>query len=134
MSETKPKTEKGSEEGGTGRFCRHQDRSSNFIRKKEKTSRRCEDIKNDVFDLVLQGQNKLFADALKAFYFIYGIKYQKKGSNVQYTINNIYKPTLSAPSEASFEASKSLLTMVQKGILNDKTKKSLIERKCCKII
>ena len=55
MSETKPKIEKGAYYGGTGRFHRCQAKLSNVIRKKEKPVRRCKYIKNDVFDLVLQG-------------------------------------------------------------------------------
>ena len=75
MSKTKPKTEKGSEERVTGRLCRHQSKSSNFISKKQNPVGRCKDIKNDIFDHVLQGHIKLFANSLKYFYYICGIKF-----------------------------------------------------------
>ena len=68
MSETKPEIEKVSEYGVTGRFCHREYKSSNFIHKKEKPVRRCKDIKNDVFDLVPQGQTNIFDNSLKYFY------------------------------------------------------------------
>ena len=74
MSKTNPKTNKGSEDRGTGQFCRRQAKSSKFICKKVKSVGRCKDIKNDVFDLVPQGQTKLFTNSLKYFYYICGIK------------------------------------------------------------
>ena len=55
MRKMKPKNKKGSEYGGTGEFCNRQAKSRNFICKKEKSIRRCKDIKNYVFDLVPQG-------------------------------------------------------------------------------
>ena len=55
MSELKPKIEKGSEDGGEGRFRHRQAKSRNFIRKKENHVGRCEDIKNGIVDLVPQG-------------------------------------------------------------------------------
>ena len=97
MCKTKPKIEKGLEDRGTGRFYRHQSKSSNFMRKKEKSVGRCEDIRNDVFDLVLQGQTELFSNSLKDFYCKYEINLQKNGSGMQYTVRNLSKPTLAAP-------------------------------------
>ena len=55
MREMKLNIEKGSEDGGKRQLHRHQAKSRNFIHKKEKTVGRCEDIKNDIFDLVPQG-------------------------------------------------------------------------------
>ena len=54
MSKTKPKTEKGSEDGETGRLRRRQSKSSRFIFKKKNPVRRFKDIKNDIFGLVPQ--------------------------------------------------------------------------------
>ena len=51
MSETKPKIDKGSEDGVTGKFCRRQSKSSNFICKKENLVGRWKDIKNELFEL-----------------------------------------------------------------------------------
>ena len=70
-----PKTEKGSENRGTGRFIYRQAKSSNFIYKKVKPVGRCKDIKNGIFDLVPQGQTKLFAKLIKYFYYICEIKF-----------------------------------------------------------
>ena len=75
MNKMNPKTEKGSENRVTGRFRYRQSKSSNFIYKKENPVGRCEDIKNDIFDLVPQGQTKLFAKSLKYFYYICGINF-----------------------------------------------------------
>ena len=52
---------------------------------------------NDIFDLVTFGQTELFANYLKDFYYICGIKLQKNGRNIQYAVNKLSKPTLSAP-------------------------------------
>ena len=89
MSETKPKTEKTSEDGGRGQFCRRQDKSSNFICKKENPVGRYKYIKNDVFDVVSQEHTELFSNSIKAFYYICGIKFQKNGSGMEYVVNNI---------------------------------------------
>ena len=97
MRKMKPKIKKGSEEGVTGRFRRRQSNPINFIRRKEKPPWKCEDTKNNVFDLVPQGQAKLFTNSLKDLYYICGIKFQKNGSDLQYTVNNILMPTLSEP-------------------------------------
>ena len=119
----KPNIEKVSEEGGTGQFCRRQDKSGNFICKKENPVGICEDIKNDVFDLVPQGQTELFSNHLKDFNYTCGIKFQKNGSGVQYAVKNRSKLTISAPTEPSSEAVKTARTMSQKGILDSKIKK-----------
>ena len=50
---------------------------------------RCKYTKNDVFDLVTQGQTELFSNLLKDFYYICGIKFQKNGSDVKYAVKNI---------------------------------------------
>ena len=123
MGKTNPNTEKVSEDGVTGRFCPRQSKLSKFIHKKENPVRRCEDINNDVFGLVLQGKTELFANFLKDLYYICVINFQKNGSGVQYTINNLPNPTLSAPTDPAFEAVKTALTMVQKGILDAKIRK-----------
>ena len=60
MIETKPNIEKGLEDGGKGLFIRHQSKFRNFIHKKEKSVRICEDIKYDTFGLVPQGQTELY--------------------------------------------------------------------------
>ena len=109
MSESKPKFENGSEGGETRRIRFHQAISSNFICKKEKPVRRCEDIKNDVFNLVPHGQTNFFANFLKAFYYICGINFQKNASG---SVKNLSKPTVSAPTERSFERGKTAITMV----------------------
>ena len=62
MIKIKLKIEKGSEERITGRFCHNQDKLRKFILKKEKSVGRCEDIKNDIFDLVPQGQTELYTN------------------------------------------------------------------------
>ena len=123
MSEIKPNIEKGPEDGRTGGFRRCQAKSSNFTRKKEKPVKIVEDNNNYVFEFVPQGQTELFANSLKYFYYIYGIKFQKNGSNVQYYVKNLSKPTLSAPKDPAFKEGKLALTMAQKGILDDKIKK-----------
>ena len=79
----KPNIEKVSEKGGTGKFCRRQDKSGNFICKKENPVGRYKYIKNDVFDVVSQEHTELFSNSIKAFYYICGIKFQNYGSNVQ---------------------------------------------------
>ena len=122
MSEMNPKTEKGSEYGGTGQFRRRQTNSRNFTRKKENPVGRCKNIKNDVFDLVLQGQTEILTNPLKYFYYISGIKFKTNGSDVQYAIKNISNPTLSAPTHPAFKVGKTALTMVQTGILDAKIK------------
>ena len=65
MSETKPTIEKVSDELGIGQFRYHQSNSRNFIHKKEKPVGRCEDINNDIFDLVTQVQTEIFSNSLK---------------------------------------------------------------------
>ena len=75
MSKTKPKIEKGSEDGGSGRFRRRQAKLITCICKKENPVVGYKDIKNKVFDLVLQGQTKLFSNSLKSFYYICGIRF-----------------------------------------------------------
>ena len=129
MSETKPDIEKGSEERGTGRFHRHQSMSRNFVHKKENPAGRCEYIRNDTFDLVLQGQNKLFTNFLKALYYTCGIKFLKNRSDVHYTVTNISNLALSVPTAPAFDACKTMINMVQKGILDAKIKKTSTERK-----
>ena len=129
MSEAKPDIEKGPDKRGTGRFHRHQARSRNFVHKKENPAGRCEYIRNDTFDLVLQGQNKLFTNFLKALYYICGIKFLNNRSDVHYTVTNLSNPAMSVPTEPAFEACKTMITMVQKGILDAKIKKSSTERK-----
>ena len=89
MSKMKTNIEIGSKEGGTGRFWNYQANSSNLIHKKEKPVGRCEKIKNNIFDLVTQGQTKLYTKLLKVFYYIYGIKFQKNGSDMQYCVINL---------------------------------------------
>ena len=119
----KPKTEKGSEDGATGQLRRRQAKSINFIPKKGKSVCRYKSTNNGVFDLVLQGQTKLFTNSLRAFYYICGIKLQKNGSDLQYSIKNISKPKLSSPTYPLFEVVKTVLTMVQKVILDVKINK-----------
>ena len=121
MSKRKPRIRKGSEDGGTGRFHHCQSHSSNFIRNKQKPIRILEGIKNEVFDLFPQGQTQLFANS-KNFYYIYEIKFQKNGRYVQYAVNNLSKPRLSAPTELAVEAGKNALTMSKKGILDSNKK------------
>ena len=89
MIKTKPNTKKELQDRGKGQFFRRQYKSSKFIHKNEKPFRRCEDINNELFDLVIQGYTELYAKFLKAFYYIGGIKFQKNGSNVQYSVNNL---------------------------------------------
>ena len=122
MSKTKPKTEKGSEERVTGRLCRHQSKSSNFISKKQNPVGRCKDIKNDIFDLFLKGHIELFSKSLKSFYYIFGINLQNNVSGMQYSVKNISKPTMSAPTEPAFSLGETPLTVVQKGIMDAKIK------------
>ena len=69
---------------------------------------------NDFLDLVPQGETKLFSNSMKDLYYICGIKFQNNGSNVQYSVNNLSKPILSAPTDPEFEAGKTALPMVQK--------------------
>ena len=83
------KIEKGSEDRVTCPFRRRQSNSSNFIRNKEKPIKICEDIKNEVFELVSQGQNVSFTNSLKGFYYICGIKVQNNGSNVQHSVKHL---------------------------------------------
>ena len=123
MSETKPETKKGLADRGIGQFHLRQSKSCNFIHNKENIVRSCKDINDNVFGLVLKGQTELLANSLKAFYYICGIKFQNNGSDGQYLVNNILKPTLSAPTEPPFETGKTALNMVQKGILDAKIKK-----------
>ena len=61
MSRMNPKIKKVSEYGEPGRFCPRKVKSRKFISKKKQVGR-CKDIKNDVFDLVPQGQTNLFAN------------------------------------------------------------------------
>ena len=74
MREMKPNINKVSEDGGTGKFIHLQAKTGNFIRKKEKPVGRCEDMNNDVFEMVLQGKTKLFFNSLKDLYSICGVK------------------------------------------------------------
>ena len=129
MSEAKPDIEKGPDKRGTGRFHRHQSMSRNFVHKKENPAGRCEYIRNDTFDLVPQGQKKLFTNFLKALYYICGIKSPKNGSDVHCIVKNLSNPAISVPAELAFEACKTMITMVEKGILDAKIKKSSTERK-----
>ena len=101
MSKTKPKIEKGSEYRGTGSFRRCQAKLTKFILKKKDPVRRCKDINNYVFDLVLLGHTELFSNSLKYFYYICGIKFQKKVSDIQYDVNNISKQTLYTPTDTA---------------------------------
>ena len=116
MNKINPKAEKGSENRGTGWFRYRQSKSSNFIYKKENPVGRCEDIKNDIFDLVLQGQTK----------------FQNNWNDVQYAVNNLLKTTLSAPTYPELGVGETALTIFQKIILD--TKKWLTDRKCWKRI
>ena len=104
--------DKGLEDRGTGQFRRRQDNSDNFIHNKDKRVRRCEDIKHEFFDLVPQGQTKLYANSLKEIYYTYGIKFQNNGINVQYAVNNLLIPTMSVPIEPALKADKTALSMV----------------------
>ena len=122
MIKMKPKIEKGSEDRGTGIFHHRHAKLRNFIRKKEKPVRRCKYINNDIFDLVFQGQTKLFANSFKRFYYICGIKFQRNRSKVQYSVKNISKPKMYAPTEPVFKEGKTAITMDQKGILDAKIK------------
>ena len=84
---------------------------------------RCKDINKDVFGLVPQVQTEVFTKSLKDFYYIYRIKFQKNGINVQYAVKNIFMPTMSTPTDPAFEAGETALTMVQEGILDAKINK-----------
>ena len=108
MNKINPKAEKGSENRGTGWFRYRQSKSSNFIYKKENPVGRCEDIKNDIFDLVLQGQTK----------------FQNNWNDVQYAVNNLLKTTLSAPTYPELGVGETALTIVQNIILDNKIKKN----------
>ena len=123
MSKTEPKIEKGSEDEGTGKFRRRQDNSRIFIRKKKNPVGICEDIKNEVFDLLHQKQTDLFTNSLKGFYYICGINFQRNRRYVKYAINNPSNITLYAKTEPSFEAGKTALSIVQKVILDAKINK-----------
>ena len=90
-----PNIKKGSYYGGTGRFHHCQAKSGNFIQNKKKSVRRCENIKNDVFDLVTQGHTKLCTIFMKACYYICEIIFQRSSSDVQYTVKNMSRTTLS---------------------------------------
>ena len=108
---------------GKGELFHRQAKSRTFICKKEKPVVRCKDIKNDVFDLVPQGRTELFANYLKAFYYICGIKFQNYGSNVQYFVKKLSKLKLYLTTDPEFEAVKPAPSMVQKGIFGTKIKK-----------
>ena len=83
----------------------------------------CEDIKNEVFDLLHQKQTDLFTNSLKGFYYICGINFQRNRRYVKYAINNPSNITLYAKTEPSFEAGKTALSIVQKVILDAKINK-----------
>ena len=68
--------------------------------------------------MVPQVHTKIFTNSLKSFYYICGIKFQNNGRKMQYAVKNILKPTLSAPTDPTFEAGKTAITMVQKEILD----------------
>ena len=61
---------------------------------------------NDFSDMFMQGQTELVTNPLKCFHYICGIKFQKNGSNVQYTVDNFFKPMLSASTDPDFEVEK----------------------------
>ena len=82
------KIEKGSEEDGTGRLWRCQDKLRNFICNKENSVGRCEYIMNDFSDMVTQGHTELFTKSLKSVYYICGILFQNDGRNVKYAVKN----------------------------------------------
>ena len=96
---------------------------ANLSARRRRIFGRCEDIKNEVFDLVSQVHTDLFANSLKAFYNICGIKFQKNESKVQYDVKYLSQTTLSSPTETAFTVGKTALTMVQNGILDTKIKK-----------
>ena len=123
MRKTKPNIDKGSEYGGTGRFRLRQAKSRNFIRKKEKPVGEYEDIKSDVFDLVPQDQTKLYANSLKLFYYIFGIKVQNNWIGIQYSVKNLSNQTIFASIEPVLEAGKTDFTVIQKKIMDAKINK-----------
>ena len=68
MSKAKPKTEKGSEDGVTGRLRHHQAKSRNLSAKIKILSEYVNTLIMTSLALVPQGYTKLFVNSLKAFY------------------------------------------------------------------
>ena len=79
-----------------------------------KLVRICKDSNHNILGLVPQGQTKLYAIFIKAFYYICGIKFQNNGVNVKYAVKTLSSTRMSIPKEPVLGAGKTKLAVVQK--------------------